>query len=84
MVPPSAASMEKGAEATEPPMPKFGGSIRVNGEAVRRRLRIPTRCFLVGERPAGADSDDMVVLMVDVLDLEAGDRGRTLEAGDRG
>jgi hypothetical protein len=33
---------------------KLGGSMRVNGEAVLRRLRIPIR-FLVGERPAGAE-----------------------------
>jgi len=52
MVPESAASMlnpspGEGAE-------NFGGSTRVNGDAVRRRLSIPIR-FLVGERPAGAE-----------------------------
>ena len=38
----------------EPKAPSLGGSMRVNGEPVLRRLRIPMR-FRVGERPAGAE-----------------------------
>jgi hypothetical protein len=40
-----------------------------------------TRCFLVGERAAGAESDEVMGVlkidgsMVDLLDLEAGERG---------
>ena len=53
----------------------FGGSIRVKGEAVRRRLRIPMR-LRVGERPAGALSG--VDLEIVVLSRGAGERaGRT-------
>ena len=37
----------------------------------------------MGERPAGAVSDEMVDVMVDVLCLKAGDQGRSSEAGDR-
>lgn len=49
-VPERAASMLKpSVEAVE----YLGGSMRVKGEAVRRRLRIPTR-LRVGDRPAGA------------------------------
>lgn len=49
----------------------FGGSTRVNGEAVRRRLSMPMR-LRVGERPAGADvGADFGIL---VLSLGAGER----------
>jgi len=50
----------------------LGGSTRVNGEAVRRRLRIPMR-FLVGERPAGADKGEDFEI-VEVLSRGAGER----------
>jgi hypothetical protein len=56
MVPERAASMEKprlDAEDDEGVW-NLGGSTRVNGDAVLRRLRIPMR-FLVGLRPAGAE-----------------------------
>lgn len=49
----------------------FGGSIRVKGEAVRRRLRIPMR-LRVGERPAGALR--RVGLEIVVLRRGAGER----------
>jgi len=53
----------------------FGGSIRVKGEAVRRRLRIPMR-LRVGERPAGALRGDGLEIVV--LTLGTGERaGRT-------
>lgn len=57
----------------------LGGSTRVNGEAVRRRLRMPIR-FLVGERPAGADrgADEGM----EVLILGAGERAAII--GRRG
>ena len=61
--------MEKGASATGP-TENLGGSTRVNEEAVRRLLRMPTR-LRVGERPAGAES----VVIVVVLSFGAGDRG---------
>jgi hypothetical protein len=50
----------------------FGGSTRVNGEAVFLRLRIPMR-FLVGERPAGADRGEDFETAV--LSFGAGERG---------
>jgi len=49
----------------------LGGSTRVNGEAVLRRFRIPTR-FLVGERPAGAERAEGFETVV--LSLGAGER----------
>lgn len=62
--------MEKGASAMGP-TENFGGSTRVNDEAVRRLLRMPIR-LRVGERPAGAES---AVGMAVVLSFGAGDRG---------
>src|SRR5579859_4227229 len=62
MVPDRAASIlnprpdDEGAE-------NFGGSIRVKGEAVLRRFKIPI-LFRVGERPAGADSGDDFEMVV--------------------
>lgn len=55
----------------------LGGSIRVNGDAVRRRLRIPTR-FRVGDRPAGAESGEDLV-MEEVLSLGRGERAGRIE-----
>jgi len=56
MVPERAASIEKPSELEEDEgLVNFGGSMRVNGEAVLRRFRMPIR-FRVGLRPAGADS----------------------------
>jgi hypothetical protein len=66
--------MEKGAaDADEVGWTEnLGGSTRVNDEAVRRLLRMPMR-LRVGERPAGAES---VEVMVVVLSFgAAGDRG---------
>jgi hypothetical protein len=59
--------------------PNFGGSTRVKGEAVFRRLSIPIR-FRVGERPAGAVNG--VDFEIEVLSLGAGDR--TERIGRRG
>jgi hypothetical protein len=61
VVPLRAAPREKGSE--EAVDEKFGGSTRVNGEAVLRRWRIPMR-FLVGERPAGVESIELDVVMI--------------------
>ena len=51
--------------------PNLGGSTRVKGEAVRRRLRMPTR-LRVGERPAGAERG--LDFEIDVLSLGTGER----------
>ena len=50
-MPERAASMENPREEG---VLNLGGSTRVKGEAVRRRLRMPMR-LRVGERPAGAE-----------------------------
>ncbi len=41
----------------------LGGSIRVNGEAVFLRFKIPI-LFRVGERPAGTDSGEIFEIVV--------------------
>lgn len=57
--------------------PNLGGSTRVKGEAVRRRLRMPTR-LRVGERPAGAERVE------DVTGAAVLSRGRGERAGRMG
>ena len=58
----------------------LGGSTRVKGEPVLRRLRIPMR-LRVGERPAGAERG--ADLEASVLSLGAGERaGRIGRRGD--
>ena len=74
MVPERAASMLK----PRPPA-NLGGSTRVKGEAVRRRLRMPTR-LRVGERPAGAESGEGLV--TDVVSFGRGERA--VRIGRRG
>ncbi len=66
--------MENGAAAASecPPMENFGGSTRVNDDVVRRLLRMPTR-LRVGERPAGAESVEIVVGVLS-FGAAAGDR----------
>lgn len=78
MVPERAASMLN--PRLEEGVLNFGGSTRVNGEVVRRRLRMPIR-FLVGERPAGADRGADVES--EVLSFGAGERaGRIGRLGE--
>jgi hypothetical protein len=60
--------------------PNFGGSTRVNGEAVFLLFKIPIR-FRVGERPAGAVNG--VDFEIVVLSLGAGERaGRMGRRGE--
>jgi len=81
-VPERAASMlnPKLDEVDDEEVENLGGSTRVNGEPVLRRLRIPIR-FRVGERPAGADRG--VDFEASVLSLGAGERaGRIGRRGE--
>jgi hypothetical protein len=78
IVPERAASMEN-PRAGDGAL-NFGGSTRVNGDAVRRRLRIPMR-LRVGERPAGADSG-VGLEEREVLSFGAGERA--VRIGRRG
>lgn len=71
-----AASREKGAGDKL----KEGGSTRVHGLAVRRRLRMPMRLFpRVGDRPAGAERGELRATFV--LSFAAGDLGFSMERG---
>lgn len=59
----------------------LGGSMRVNGLAVLRLLRIPTR-LRVGDRPAGALSGDALIVVLSFLIGERASRiGLRGEAG---
>lgn len=63
----------------------LGGSTRVNGLAVFRRLRIPIR-FRVGERPAGALNGLLLIVVLSFLMGERasriGRRGGAAKEGD--
>jgi hypothetical protein len=72
--------MENGAAAVGA-KENFGGSTRVIDEAVRRLFKMPMR-LRVGERPAGAESVEVTVVVL--IFGAAGDRGWSIGREDMG
>lgn len=79
VVPLSAVANENGSDE-DGVDEKFGGSIRVNGEADWRRLRIPAR-LRVGERPAGAESMGLMAVRIFAGDFGVSVGRAKLEVG---